>query len=1573
MRHLYFWWRLSSLCLLGGLLAGPALGQQRPASSPWQADAAAQTAGRRSALAAMLYRYQALTVNVAALRATLAAAPAEGSGQSAPVLTLPLPDGGSARFRLSEAPVMAPELAARFPEIRTYTGVGLDDATATLRCDFTPRGFHAQVLSPVTGSFFIDPVSSDDPQHYLSYYKRDLNRAARPGLNCGFQPTPQQAAAPLPSLNPSLPATAGRSAAGSGATLRTYRLAVAATGEYTTARGGTVASALASIVTTVNRVVGVYEKELAVRMTLIGNNNSIIYTNGSTDPYTNNNGEAMLTQNQTTLTSVIGAANYDIGHVFSTGGGGIAYLQSVCNASLKAGGVTGSPNPTGDAFDIDYVAHEMGHQFGGRHTFNSTSGSCSGNRSSATAFEPGSGSTIQAYAGICDSDDLQNNSDAYFHSGSFEEMRAFIASTSCGTSTNTSNTPPVVSAPANGKTIPANTPFKLTASATDAEGDALTYCWEQMDLGPAAALTTAQVANSTVPLFRSFTPVTSPTRYFPRLANILSPPAANSISALSERLPTVTRSLKFRCTARDQHDSGGTLGVIGGVDYSPYVTLNVVSTAGPFVVTAPNTAVTWAGNSTQTVTWNVANTNAAPVSCATVNVRLSTDGGQTYPTLLAAGVPNNGSTTVTLPNTPTTQARLMVEAADNYFFDLSDANFTITAAPGTLSVTSFSPVSGPAGTVVTITGTGFTAGTGTLAVSFNGTAAPTLANITATSFQVTVPAGATTGQLVVTKGSSTANAGIFTVTLVATAAANGPICAGSTLNLSAGGGGSYSWTGPNGFSSTQQNPSIPNATLAASGTYTVTVTSGSSSGQASVAVQVNSSPGVVSITPSSATTCPGGPVSLTASVPALSTTLLSENFDAATLPASWTVASNGTPTPATTEWKIRNTNYSHNPGAGLPRLNNFEFNNSRFILANSDAGGSGSVTSTTLTSPAFSTVGYSAAQLSFQHLFEYYTDSQGFVEISTDGGTTWTPLATYTSTQGTTTTPATPTLSLSAYLNKSSVRLRWRYEAPWGYWWGLENVSVTGTPTPISYAWTLVSGNGLPATVNTAGLSVSPTATSTYQVTASNGGSCTSTGTVTVTVVTESVWTGAVSTDWFAAGNWVGCVPSAAIDARIPASRPRYPSLTATAAARTLTIENGGALTVGTRTLQLAGSFVNQSATAYTATGTLVLQGTNPQLSGVSSVNNLTLELSSGAVTLPADLTVNGALTLTSGRLNTGPRTVTLGTTATIAETETSYVTGTVQATRALAAGTANSFGGLGLTLTPAAGSVAPGSTLVIRSTGTAVTGEGNTGIERYFDIRPATNAGLNVTLAFRYFDHELNGAHETDLTLFRSVSGPAGPWQPQGQNGRNAGTNTVTKTGIAAFSIWTLGDATRPLPVTLTSFTAERQNTGVQLGWITAAEQDNAYFAVERSPDGLTFTELGRVAGQGTRATAHSYTWRDERLPAGTTTLHYRLRQVDHDGTSSYSPPRLVTLPLTARFAVFPTTIVDGQLRYEYQGPAAEAVLDVYSVTGQHLRRVAGEIGVGGALPVHELPAGWYVLKLITAQGHHTARFYRP
>jgi len=617
--------------------------------------------------------------NINALRSTLRNAPIEAAynlGLPGVKMNLPNPNGGFTTFDIYESPIIAEPDYSKFPNIRTYIAVNSRNKVEHGRIDITEQGFHGMIFTD-GDTYFIEPASLNNQQSLITYYKSD-NKTPQDFI-CGTE-DPEFTDESLEVRDPL--------ACNSSMNLVSHRTAVACTFEYAAFHGGTVALALSAIVTTVNRVSGVYEKDLGVRLILIGTNSSILYTAGNgytaaNDPYTNGNGSTMLGQNQTTINAVIGINNYDIGHVVSTGGGGVAYLGCVCNSN-KAGGVTGSGTPIGDVFDIDYVAHEMGHQYGGSHTFNGNAGSCGGNRSATSAYEPGSGSTIQAYAGICSPQNISPHSDAYFvHRSLFQMLTHVNMNSTCETNVpGTNNSTPQITAYTSGKSIPANTPFFMDATATDPNGDIITYCWEQNDLGSAGDIDGASTTN---PIFRSFNPTTSGRRYFPRLHDVL-----NNTVTYGEVLPSVARTLNFIVTARDNHATGGGI-------CRQNTSINVISNSG-FAITAPNTAVTWASPGTQNITWNVNGTTSAPISCPNVDIEISFDNGYSF-TTIADNTANDGSYTWNIPaGISSNQVRIRIVCSNNIFYDISNVPFTI-GGPGIKCETysNNSPVSIPAG------------------------------------------------------------------------------------------------------------------------------------------------------------------------------------------------------------------------------------------------------------------------------------------------------------------------------------------------------------------------------------------------------------------------------------------------------------------------------------------------------------------------------------------------------------------------------------------------------------------------------------------------------------------------------------------------------------------------------------------------------------------------------------------------------------------------------------------------------------------------------------------------------------
>lgn len=624
----------------------------------------------------LLYRastpiaYDVYTLEINSLKQLLSTAPDRDLNiGSKIVVQFPGAEGKMENFEVYNASIMDPAFAANYPEIQSYVAVSRENTGTIIRFSTTVFGFHATVHA-IGKTLYIDPLTND-LQTYIVYEKGNLTSSLEDRIGCLVDESTEN--------RTSADAAFAQRNANDGM-LRTFRLALSCTQEYANyhinAAGQTAATdpvkratVLAAMNVTMTRVNAVFERDMALTMTLV-DNTSIIFL-AENDGFTDSDANLLINENQVIIDANIGTGNYDIGHVFTTGGGGVAARGGICYSNAKAAGVTGSPNPVGDPFDIDFVTHEMGHQFGANHTFNSGQGSCgSGNRSATTAVEPGSGTTIMAYAGICGSDNVQGNSDDHFHAISIAEMWTRITppgEPTCSTNTPNGNTAPVVSAGAN-FTIPYGTAFTLSGTATDVNGTALSYAWEQTDVG--ISTNVPSTTSTTDPQFRSYSPMTTGDRTFPQLSDILN----NDLTPAWEVMPSVARTMDFALTVRDNGSPNG------GQTNRADMTVTLANT-GPFRVTAPDTTnESFATGASTNITWDVAGTTAAGINTSNVNILLSIDGGLTFPTTLATSTGNDGTELVTFPNsTFEPYCRIKIEAVGNIYFAISKS-FSIGAA-----------------------------------------------------------------------------------------------------------------------------------------------------------------------------------------------------------------------------------------------------------------------------------------------------------------------------------------------------------------------------------------------------------------------------------------------------------------------------------------------------------------------------------------------------------------------------------------------------------------------------------------------------------------------------------------------------------------------------------------------------------------------------------------------------------------------------------------------------------------------------------------------------------------------------
>jgi hypothetical protein len=605
------------------------------------------------------------------------------------VITLPLPNGSYGRFRVEESSIMEPDLAARFPQLKAYKGRGLDDPTAIVRFERSPDGLHAMALS-ASGAFLIDVVGKQGANLYATYLKSSLPPNPKP-FACRATPKHPKPVARKAQRQPRrLRNHPDLTMATSDDSLRIYRMAVGASHRYVAAihalndpndpnSGDQVAEALAAIVRTIDRVNLIYETELGVRFILVNDETKVIFADAANDPYDDNaNDEGLLVTNQQTLDAKILPANYDIGHLFIVASGGVAAQGYACQEELKGEGLSGSPEPAGNVFDVQYVSHEIGHQLGASHSFNGTTQGCE-YRNKSTAYEPGSGSTIMGYSSasnVCGAETIQSTADPYFHAISLKEINEYITGAqgnSCPRKIASGNSfAPVVNAGPD-HNIPQGTPFMLTvAGSNDGDGDPLTFSWEEFELGPPDPPHPQNPSdrNKKRPLFRSFSWGTSGLRTFPALIHILNPPSTYT----AESLPVINRTMNFRVTVRDERGRYG----FGDVQVR-VISRRGSANVGPFAVTQPQAGDVWPQGSTQTVVWSAANTKLIPISCQRVRISLLINGDDANPILLAADVPNSGTARISLPgNVPlTTVARIKVEAIDNIFFAISPGDIKI--------------------------------------------------------------------------------------------------------------------------------------------------------------------------------------------------------------------------------------------------------------------------------------------------------------------------------------------------------------------------------------------------------------------------------------------------------------------------------------------------------------------------------------------------------------------------------------------------------------------------------------------------------------------------------------------------------------------------------------------------------------------------------------------------------------------------------------------------------------------------------------------------------------------------------
>jgi hypothetical protein len=581
------------------------------------------------------------------------------------VIRLPTPDGGFERFSVVESPIIDPHLAARIPHMRTYAARGLDDPTACGRFDLNKFGFHAMILSS-RGDWYVRPLTRSDNAMHVAYWSAACRGDRSSPWICEEPPEDHPSSGVLPSTPLTLRGD-------NIVTLRIFRLAVTTLGEFWTPPETTCTppdtnlDALVTVITIVNWIDAIYRRDLAATFAVV-DSEALMFRDAATDPFVNGP-PPDTTFIDELLNDRVGILNYDVGHgLYAPNNGGLSWRRAACLPLTKGKGRSSRDtlecDPLADPFWLRVFAHELGHQLSAEHTFNSV---CGSSRVSGNAFELGKGVTIMSYANGCgdtpDYDDLQPAAIApYFHAASLAQITSYITPGDvgiCATDVDTDNIRPSPVFAGPDRHIPAATPFELQASAVDANGDFLTYCWEQMDLGPAADLGAGDLGSG--PLFRSYPPSDDPARSFPRLDRVISGSMSNA-----EVLPTTARTMRFRVTVRDNRADAGGAG-------SDDIVLTVVPTGASFRVTSHSVPSDWEYGTVQMVTWDIAGTTTNGIDCAEVNIDYSADGGATWPWRLASFTPNDGSQSVLMFGDPSTEGRIRVSGANHVFFNVNAA------------------------------------------------------------------------------------------------------------------------------------------------------------------------------------------------------------------------------------------------------------------------------------------------------------------------------------------------------------------------------------------------------------------------------------------------------------------------------------------------------------------------------------------------------------------------------------------------------------------------------------------------------------------------------------------------------------------------------------------------------------------------------------------------------------------------------------------------------------------------------------------------------------------------------------